>query len=48
MVLSGETPEISEEDVQTVVDQTNCSKEAAMKAIEEHKGDLAEAIMSLM
>lgn len=41
------TPDISEEDVQTVMDQTNCSKEKAEKAIEESKGDLAEAIMSL-
>lgn len=41
------TPDISEEDIQTVMDQTNCSKEDAQKAIEECKGDLAEAIMSL-
>ncbi|NQU98150.1 nascent polypeptide-associated complex protein [Candidatus Woesearchaeota archaeon] len=41
------TPEISGEDIQTVMDQANCSKEKAAKALEESKGDLAEAIMSL-
>jgi len=41
------TPNISNEDIQTVVDQTNCSKKEALKAIENHDGDLAEAIMSL-
>ena len=40
-------PEISEDDVKTVMDQANCSEEEARAAIEEHKGDLAEAIMSL-
>ncbi|MBN1792539.1 nascent polypeptide-associated complex protein [Candidatus Woesearchaeota archaeon] len=41
------TPEISDEDVKTVVDQTGASEGDARKAIEEHEGDLAEAIMSL-
>lgn len=41
------TPDISEDDVQTVMDQTGCSKEEATKAINDSKGDLAEAIMSL-
>jgi len=41
------TPDISEEDIQTVMSQTNCSKEEAIKAIKKSKGDLAEAIMSL-
>ncbi|MBU0665748.1 MAG: nascent polypeptide-associated complex protein [Nanoarchaeota archaeon] len=41
------TPEISDEDIQTVVNQTNCSEEEAKKAIIEVKGDLAEAIMNL-
>lgn len=41
------TPSISDEDVQTVVDQSGCTKEEAQKAIEDHNGDLAEAIMSL-
>lgn len=41
------TPDISEEDVQTVVDQTGVSEDAAREAIEEANGDLAEAIMKL-
>jgi nascent polypeptide-associated complex subunit alpha len=41
------TPEISEEDVKTVMDQAEVSEEKARKAIEEHDGDLAEAIMGL-
>lgn len=36
-----------EEDVKTVMDQAGCSEEEAVKALEEHKGDLAEAILSL-
>ena len=39
--------EISEDDVKTVVDQTNVSEKEARKAIEESNGDLAEAIMKL-
>jgi nascent polypeptide-associated complex subunit alpha len=41
------TPDISEEDIQTVMEQTNTDKETAQKAIEESEGDLAEAIISL-
>ena len=41
------TPDISQEDVQTVMAQANVDKEKALAAIEEHKGDLAEAILSL-
>jgi nascent polypeptide-associated complex subunit alpha len=39
-------PEISEEDVNTVVEKTGKSIEKARKALEE-KGDLAEAILEL-
>jgi len=39
--------EIKEEDIQTVVDQTSVSKEAALAAIKESKGDLAQAILQL-
>ena len=39
--------EINDEDVQTVVSQTNVSEEEAKKAIEEADGDLAQAIMNL-
>ena len=41
------TPDISEEDIQTVMDQTNSDKETAQKAIEDADGDLAEAIIGL-
>jgi len=40
-------PEINEEDVKTVIEQTNVSKEEAEKAIKEEKGDLAAAILKL-
>ncbi|MBN2458335.1 nascent polypeptide-associated complex protein [Candidatus Woesearchaeota archaeon] len=40
-------PEISDDDIQTVVDQTGVSKEKAIEAIEASKGDLAIAIMNL-
>ena len=36
-----------EEDVKTVMDQAGCTEEEAVKALEEHKGDLAEAILSI-
>ncbi len=36
----------SQEDIQTVIDQTNCSEEEARKALEE-TNDLAEAILKL-
>jgi nascent polypeptide-associated complex subunit alpha len=41
------TPDISEEDVKTVMDQTNKSEEESRNAIEEAEGDLAEAIIKL-
>ena len=41
------TPEIKEEDIQTVMDQANVSKEVALQAIKDNNGDLAKAIMSL-
>ena len=40
-------PEISDEDVETVVSQTGKSKEEALEVIKKHKGDLASAIMEL-
>ena len=40
-------PEISDEDIKTVMEQAKVSKKEAMKAIEESSGDLAEAIMKL-
>ena len=44
--LSSE-PEINEEDIKTVMEQTNVTKEDAEKAIKDNDGDLAAAIMSL-
>ena len=41
------TPEINEDDIKTVMEQTNCSEEEAKDAIEKHEGDLASAIMEL-
>ena len=41
------TPDISEEDVKTVMEQTGKDEETCRKAIEEHDGDLAEAIIEL-
>ena len=40
-------PEINEDDIQTVMDQTGVDEAKAKAAIEEHEGDLAAAIMSL-
>ena len=39
--------EISQEDIDTVVEQTGCSADDAKTAIEENDGDLAQAIMKL-
>ena len=41
------TPDIDEDDIKTVMDQTGASEEDAKKAIEENKGDLAQAIIDL-
>lgn len=40
-------PDISEDDIKTVVEQTGATEEQAKAAIEETKGDLAEAILKL-
>ena len=40
-------PELSDDDIKTVMDQAGCSEEEAKKAIEENNYDLAEAIMHL-
>lgn len=39
--------EISEEDINTVIEQASCTKEEAMEAIEESGGNLAEAILKI-
>ena len=40
-------PDISEDDVKTVMEQANVDEETARKAVEDSDGDLAEAIMKL-
>ncbi len=40
-------PDISDEDVKTVMEQAGADKNTARKAIEEANGDLAEAILNL-
>ena len=40
-------PEISDDDVNTVMEQTECSQDEAYDAIKKNKGDLAAAILSL-
>jgi len=41
------TPEISDDDIQTVVDQTGVSAEDARDALEKNKGDIAQTILEL-
>jgi nascent polypeptide-associated complex subunit alpha len=45
--LKDATPDISEDDVKTVMDQTGKDEQTAKEAIEEAEGDLAEAIMKI-
>lgn len=40
-------PEINEEDIKTVVEQTGADEAKAKETIEKHSGDLAAAIMEL-
>ena len=42
-----ETAEISEDDISTVIEQTNCNREKAIQSLKEVNGNLAEAILSL-
>lgn len=42
-----EEPEITEDDIQTVMEQSGATKEIALKALKENKGNLAGAIISL-
>jgi len=45
-VYSGEL-EISEEDIKTVMEQTNADEETAKETIQKNKGDLAASILEL-
>ena len=39
--------ELDEDDIATVIEQTSCTKEEAMDALEESNGNIAEAILKL-
>ena len=45
--ISKESVGLSEEDINTVMEQANVSRDKAKKALEETNGDLAEAILKL-
>lgn len=48
--ISGESEEYStynKEDIQTIIDQTSCPEEEAIKTLKESQGDLAEAIIKI-
>ena len=46
--ISGDvSEEFNEDDIKTVMEQTKCLREKAVKALNENNGDLAEAILSL-
>ncbi|MGV8086292.1 MAG: nascent polypeptide-associated complex protein [Candidatus Woesearchaeota archaeon] len=42
-----EVLELTEEDIKTVMDQTNCSEKEALSALEDTNGNIAEAIILL-
>jgi len=42
-----DTPQISKEDIDTVVSQTQVSEDEARTTLEKHKGDIAAAILEL-
>lgn len=46
-VSKNEAIGINDEDLVTVMEQTNCTKEEALEALEESNGNLAEAILRL-
>ena len=41
------TPDISEEDIKTVMEQAGVSEEVAKETLEKNQGDLAESILEL-
>jgi len=42
-----ESEDTTQEDIETIIEKTGCSKEEAKQALEEANGDLAEAILNL-
>ncbi len=46
--ISGDISEFyPEDDIKLIIEQTSCSRDQAIKALQENKGDLAQAIISL-
>jgi len=45
--LRDSAPEIDEEDIETVMSQTDASREEVLDAINDADGDLAQAILTL-
>jgi nascent polypeptide-associated complex subunit alpha len=46
--VSGDIEEsYPEDDIKLIIEQTNCSREKAIKALEKNNGDIAQAILSL-
>jgi nascent polypeptide-associated complex subunit alpha len=45
--IENNAAEINEDDIATVIDQTNCKREEALEALEQSNGNLAEAILKL-
>ena len=46
-VNKNETIEVNDDDMATVMEQTNCTKQEALEALGESNGNLAEAILRL-
>ena len=46
-VAKDDNPEINDDDISTVIEQTNCSRENALEALQNSNGNLAEAILRL-
>ncbi len=45
--IDEDAPKFTDDDIQMVMDQTNCSKDEAEDALKETSGDIAEAILIL-
>lgn len=39
--------QINDDDIQTIVDQTGCDKDKALKVLESNNGDIAQSILDL-
>ena len=45
--IDNDKSRINDEDIATIMEQTNCTEEEALGALQESKGNLAEAILKL-